>query len=532
MMKLFYNAKIFSPQYPKATAMIIDHGIFILVGSDKDLLETSLNVDQKINLRGRTVWPGLIDAHVHLEHLAEGMAMVDCETRSLEACLNRVRQTANQMPEGTWIRGHGWNQNVWESGYGDASLLDQVTESHPAYLTAKSLHAAWANSRALAKAGINSKTPDPPGGTIQRDEKGQPTGVLFEAGAMQLVESVIPKPTHAERVEKLKALLPELWQMGLVGVHDFDGADCWQALQEMVQAGELNLRVCKNVPFEALETFIQAGLRTNYGNDFLHVGQVKLFSDGALGPQTAAMKEPYTGSREVGVLLLSEKEILDIGIYAANHGLGLTIHAIGDLANHTVLNALSKLRAYEEAHSLPHLKHRIEHVQILDPADLDRLAKLNVIASVQPIHAPSDMKMADRYLGPRSENAYAYQSLITSGASFVLGSDAPVEPIDPFLGIYAAVTRQNLAGEPGPEGWHPEQRLSLTQAVEGFSRRPSELVGRDQRFGQIQPGLMADFILLEQDPFTLQPSELHRIRPLATFIQGTPVFKSDALDLE
>lgn len=530
-MKLLYNAKIFSPLHPNATAMVIDHGTFILLGSDNDLRNGSLKFDQKINLEGRTVWPGLIDAHVHLGHLADSMAMVNCETKSLDACLERIRQAASQLVEGTWVRGHGWNQNIWEASYGNASQLDQVTEGHPAYLTAKSLHAAWANSKALAKARIDANTPDPPGGTIQRDEKGQPTGILFEAGAMRLVESVIQKPTQAERVKKLKALMPELWQMGLVGVHDFDGLDCWKALQECLQAGELQLRVCKNVPLDALDTFIGAGLRTNFGDDYLHIGQVKLFADGALGPQTAAMKKPYADSLEVGALLLPENEIVEIGKHAVHHGLGLAVHAIGDLANHTVLNALSKLRAYEDAHGLPHFKHRIEHVQILDPIDLDRLAKLNVVASVQPVHAPSDMRMADRYLGERSKHAYAYQSLIASGATFVLGSDAPVESVNPFLGIHAAVTRQNQSGEPGPDGWHPEQRLSLTQALEGFSCRPAELTGRSLRFGQILPGRMADFIILDQDPFEMPLSELHRIRPLATFIKGSPVYQSKSLNL-
>jgi len=258
---------------------------------------------------------------------------------------------------------------------------------------------------------------------------------------------------------------------------------------------------------------------------------VKLFSDGALGPQTAAMKQPYAGSRKVGALLLQEEDILETGKRAVSHGLGLTIHAIGDLANHIVLNAFKKLRSYEEEQGLPHLKHRIEHVQILDPADLPRLDELNIIASVQPIHAPSDMQMADRYLGKRSEYAYAYQSLIKSGAPFALGSDAPVEPINPFLGIHAAVTRQNLAGEPGPEGWHPGERLSLSQALEGFSHRPAEITSRGHQFGQIKAGLQADFILLEQNPFELAPSSLHQIRPLATFIQGKPVYQSESLQL-
>jgi len=246
-MKLFYNGKIHSPHHPGASAMVIDHGIFIQLGSDEDLLNSTLKFEQKINLEQKTVWPGLIDAHVHLEHLADSMAMIDCETKTLEDCLVRVRKAASQLPEGAWIRGHGWNQNFWEGGYGNAALLDTVTEGHPAYLTAKSLHAAWANSMALAEAGIDEHTPDPPGGTIQRENNDCPTGILFEAGAMELVESIIPKPTQAVQVLKLEALIKELWKMGLVGVHDFDGLNCWQALQELAQNDKLHFRVCKNV---------------------------------------------------------------------------------------------------------------------------------------------------------------------------------------------------------------------------------------------------------------------------------------------
>jgi hypothetical protein len=531
-MKLLYNGQIYSPYHPNTTAMIIDHGHFIHLGTDETLSNLPLKFDQKINLDGKTVWPGLIDAHVHLLHLANSHSMIDCETKSQDACLERVRQAAKQVPEGAWVRGHGWNQNVWQQGYGNAQQLDQITEGRPAYLTAKSLHAAWVNSKALALAGINAETPNPPDGSIQRDGSGQPTGILFEAGGMRLIESIIPKPSNKVNVLKLKALLPECWRLGLIGVHDFDGMDCWQALQNLKQEGDLHFRVCKNVAFDDLEAFIKAGLRTGFGDDFLQIGQVKLFADGALGPQTAAMKQPYAGSQKVGTLLLQEAEIVKIGKYAVSHGLGLAIHAIGDLANHIVLNAFTKIRAYEAEHRLPHFNHRIEHVQILDPADLCRLAELDIVASVQPIHAPSDMTMAEQYLGERSIFAYAYQSLIESGAPYVLGSDAPVEPINPFQGIHAAVTRQNLAGQPGPKGWHPEQRLTLSQAVQGFTSRSAAIAHREASLGRILPGYKADFIILDQNPFNLPPAELHRIKPLATFIQGAPVFQSELLELD
>lgn len=531
-MILFHNANIYAPSHPGATALVIAHRRFHAIGSDTELLDTFSNVKAKVDLKGRTLWPGLTDAHVHLRHLAESMAMVDCETESLEECLARVKNAAKKLPKDAWLRGHGWNQNRWRDGFGSTEQLDAVCGDHPAYLTAKSLHAGWANSRALSLAGIDAQTPDPPSGIIQRDSTDQPTGILLESGAMSLVESVIPKPTTEELVAKLEALLPELWGVGLTGVHDFDGFDCWQALQHMHQSGSLKLRVRKNIPFDHWDNFINAGLRTDFGDDWLHIGGVKLFSDGALGPQTGAMLEPYESSEETGTLLLTEDNIIEIGIRAVNHGLALTIHAIGDRANRIALNAYEKIRAYEQKQGLPSQRHRIEHVQIIHPKDLPRLAALEIIASVQPIHAPSDMNTADKYLGNRSKDAYAYRALLDSGATLVFGSDAPVESVNPFYGIHAAVTRRRTDGTPGPEGWQPGQRLSLEEAISGFSHTPAEIANRGRRLGKIAEGYAADFLVLDNNPFNMDPQDLWKTKPIATYIGGRCVHAAKELELD
>lgn len=531
-MKIFHNAKIYTPKLSSATAVVIDHGHFIALGSDADILNGPFKTDQVINMQKKTFIPGLTDAHVHLRHLAESMAMVNCETDTLEECLSRIKSAADNLPQGSWLRGHGWNQNQWDSGFGTAEMLDAVCHEHPVYLTAKSLHAAWANSKALALAGINTQTPQPTSGTIQKDSSGQPTGILFESGAMTLVESIIPKPSKEALKKKILDLFPELWKLGLVGVHDFDGFDCWVALQELHQQGNMRLRVRKNIPFIHMDKLMTAGLHTDYGDDWLHLGGVKLFSDGALGPQTAAMQQPYEHTNECGVLLLDEEEILNIGQQAVNHGLSLSIHAIGDKANHVVLNAFTKLRDYEKAHNHPQFRHRIEHVQIIDQDDLRRLASLGIVASIQPVHCPSDMNMAEKYLGSRTRNAYAYRNMIESGADVVLGSDAPVEPINPFLGIHAAVTRRRSDGAPGPDGWHPEQRLSLDQAIEGFSHTPAKIANRGSRLGMIAPGYKADFLILSEDPFQLDPQDLWKIKPAATFIEGECVYQSSSISFK
>jgi predicted amidohydrolase YtcJ len=531
-MKIYYNANIYIPGQPQKTAFAVDHGTFIALGSDQEILDTFPQVESAVNLQNMTVWPGLTDSHVHLQTLADSMAIVDCETPTIDNCLERVKEAAEQLPPGAWIRGHGWNHNRWENGFGSADLLDSVTGDHPAYLTAKSLHAAWANSKALALAGIGNQTSDPPSGIIQRDQDGNPTGILFESGAMAKLESAIPKPGQKEIISNIKNLIPKLWQMGLIGVHDFDGLDCWKALQTLYQNQERLIRVRKSVPFKDIDTFINASLRTDYGDDWLQVGSVKLFADGALGPQTAAMNKPYLNSENTGTLLLSEDEIVDIGKYAVAHGLALAIHAIGDRANEVVLNAFSKLRTYEADNKLPHYKHRIEHVQIIDDKDLQRMKDLDITASIQAIHAPSDMDMADRYLGERSRNAYAYRSMINHGIMILCGSDAPVEPINPFYGIHAAVTRRNLNGLPDPNGWHPEQRLTLEQAIKGFTQNPAVNASRGGHLGKIESGYKADFLVLDQDPQKIDPELLASIKPLATFIEGICVFKDDRLDMD
>lgn len=531
-MIIFHNANIYAPENPSATAVVIDHGRFIALGPDTEIMDAFSRRSRVINLQGRTVWPGLTDAHVHLRLLAESMAMVDCETSTVQECLSRVKKAADQLPEDAWLRGHGWNQNQWVDGFGTAQLLDTVCEGRPAYLTAKSLHAAWANSSALQLAGIDSLTPDPPGGVIQRDVHGQPTGILFEAGAMELVDAVIPQPSPADTINKINAVLPELWKVGLVGLHDFDDYSCWIALQSIFQDNTTPIRIRKHIPFDHLDAFISAGLRTGYGDDRLSLRGVKLFSDGALGPQTAAMFEPFDGTENSGALLLEEDELFEIGQQAVAHGIALAVHAIGDRANHIVLNAYERLRAYEAKHDLPQLPHRIEHVQIIDPTDLPRFAQLGIIASVQPVHAPSDMTMADRHLGTRTKNAYAYRAIIDAGATCVFGSDAPVEPVNPFYGLHAAVTRCRLDGSPGPEGWHAEQRVSLEEALNSFTYAPAVICGKGDRMGKISPGYHADFIILEEDPFITESHALGNLLPLATFIAGKCKYQSSSLHVD
>ena len=531
-MKLFYNAKIYSPTTDSITAFVIGNGYFLSMGSDTQILNEFSHISDKVDLKGRTIWPGLTDSHLHLQHLAESQAMIDCETDSFEECLNRIEDHAQKLPPKAWVRGHGWNQNNWSSGFGNASSLDKVCGGRPAYLTAKSLHAAWVNSKSLALAGINRYAPDPANGIILRDQVGEPSGILLEASSMEMIEKIIPEPSPIERLRQLQALIPNLWRNGLVGVHDFDGPDCWETLQNCYQKGALNLRVRKNIPLQLFESFIDARLRTDFGDDWLNIGNLKLFADGALGPQTAAMFEPYENTDRCGTLLLTEQEIYEIGKRAVNNGIALSIHAIGDLANNVVLNAYERLRLYEENHHLPHYRHRIEHVQTIQPEDLARLAKLDIVASVQPIHATSDMDTAEKFLGERAKLSYSLRSLVNSGAVVAMGSDAPVESANPFWGIHAAVTRRRLDGRPGKSGWYSDQRLTLDEAIMGYSFIPALISHRGGLLGKIAQGYKADFLILSEDISNFDNHELAMIQPAATFIEGNCVFWDESLPEE
>jgi predicted amidohydrolase YtcJ len=314
--------------------------------------------------------------------------------------------------------------------------------------------------------------------------------------------------------------------MGLTGVHDFDKRTCFQALQILHERGDLRLRVVKSIPLELLPQAVELGLRTGFGDDYLRIGSIKLFADGALGPHTGAMFEPYVDDpQNRGMLILDGEGLFEHGRLAADSGLSLAVHAIGDRAVHEVLNGFERLRAYEWEQRLPALRHRIEHVQTIHPDDAGRLAELGIIASMQPVHAPSDMEATERYLGGRAVNCYAWRLQLEHGARLAFGSDAPVESPNPFHGLHAAVTRRRADGAPGPDGWIPEQRLAVGAALEGFSLGPAYAAGMESRLGRLSPGFLADLIVLDDDPFTCEPDVLRTLQPAATMVGGEWVWQ-------
>ncbi len=543
-MKILYNARIhpLDSRQPAAAAIAIHEGKILAVGTSYEILERygrgvaeSRTTEDSPGVEGhgredlgnRVVMPGLTDAHIHLQSYSLSLQMVDCETHTMEECLHRVGERSRATPPGTWIRGHGWNQNNWPGGFGTAEDLDAVAPDHPVFLTAKSLHAGWMNSAAMHLANIESGTPDPPGGRLGRDVSGNPDGILFET-AMDFGYDAIPEPTAEQVTDAIRSAQQTLWRLGLTGAHDYDRSRCFSALQILRSNGELGLRVIKGIPLEDLHQAAAIGLRSGFGDDFLRIGSIKAFADGALGPQTAAMFQPYAGeSREEnrGMLFMDGEQFYEHGRLAAAHGFSMAVHAIGDRAIHEMLNGYEHLRKYERDElgmggDKPILRHRIEHVQLLHPDDVGRLAKLGIIASMQPIHATSDMRMAERYWGPRSALSYALRTQLEQGALLALGSDAPVESPNPFWGLHAAVTRRRQDGSPGPDGWYPQQRISLQDAVQGFTTGPAYAAGMENRLGRLAPGFLADLLVLENDPFTCPPDELADIMPWRTMVAG------------
>lgn len=525
---VLFNGRIYTDWTSEpCEAIIIENGIIHSIGNHQDILTRLSSEAERIDLKGKTVWPGLCDAHIHLEQLAFQLSAINCEGLSKADILHKVKQRAESTPAGHWIIGYGFNQNDWSPPeYGTAQELDEVSSQHPVLIHAKSLHAAWVNSLAMHHAGIHANSPDPEAGSFFRDAKGSPNGILLE-NAISKVSERIPQPSTDQLAQDLLKSQSYLHSLGITAVHDFDDIPLAEALFKLNDEDKLRLRVTKNLRVNSLARVLDENWREKLDHaPFISPGWLKLFADGALGPQSAAMLEPYENSQNRGMLLMSEEEISKIGKKVAEKGWSLSIHAIGDLATKTCLDAIEAIqlqtRCQEGANQL--LPHRIEHIQAMHPEDLPRFHHLGIIASVQPVHATSDYKTASQFWGDRCETAYAYQSLLESGAMLMLGTDAPVELPNPFHTLYAAVTRQTLSGEPRPNGWYPEEKLSLRDTLQGMTVNPAHFFNDKRQTGTLKPGSNADFIVLETDPFDLPASHLHTIQPEMTFVAGECVF--------
>lgn len=527
---LFHGGPILTldPARPRAEALLMRDERIVAVGTEADVRPALRPGYEDVPLNGRALLPGLTDAHIHLLWTGLGHINVDLDgSPSIEDALERVRRHAERLPVGAWVRGHGWNHSLWDYRWPTAQELDRVTGGRPASLARKDGHSIWVNRRALEMAGVDRMTPDPDGGTIGRDEQGDPTGILSE-NATELVDRIVPEYSWQERREALRGVITECNRRGLTSLHIPEGPDTLALLRELREHGELTIRALWHLPYRQLDQAIGLGLRSGLGDRWVRIGGVKIFSDGSLGSCTCHMLAPFNGAAgNYGLPTIPEEELREAVRRADRAGIAVAIHAIGDRANRTVLDAIEAcgrhaLHAEDNPADLrrPSMPHRIEHAQHLDPADVPRFGRLGVGASMQPIHATSDYEIAERLLGgERTLWSYAWQPLQATGAVLAFGSDAPVETFDPWAGIHAAVTRQRADGAP-PGGWHPRLALSLEDALRAYTIGPAILSNESEIKGTLSPGKLADLIVVDADPFAVEPQSLWRMEVEMTVVGG------------
>jgi hypothetical protein len=504
------------------TTMIIEDGKIKKVGGQELSDGASGEI---IDLAGKTVLPGLIDAHGHVMGLGFQELNVNVAgIESLEATLDTIKAYAEANPDLEWIQGRGWNQTLWEENeFPTAEDLDRVVPDRPVYLSRVDGHAGWVNSKALELAQISKDTPDPQGGKIIRDGNGKATGVFVDAAENYIME-VIPEPTEVERKRALEEALEQMASMGLTSVHDAGvSATNWDIYKEFADQGKMTTRIYAMIGgMNAFEELSQNGTVDSYANDRLALRSVKLYSDGALGSRGAAMIEPYSddpGNR--GLLFADQQEFNEIMMKTASAGFQTNVHAIGDRANRVILNAFEHVR---EELGNQGLRHRIEHAQIVALEDIPRFAELDIIASMQPRHATSDKNMAvDRVGEERIEGGYAWQTFLDQGTIVAAGSDFPVEPSNPFWGLYSAVTRMDHEGNP-PGGWYPDESLSREQALKAFTIDAAYAAHQEDVLGSIEKGKWADFVIIDQDYFDVPARDIWKVDVLQTWVAGKKVY--------
>jgi predicted amidohydrolase YtcJ len=507
------------------SALAFEAGKVLEIGDDANL-RAKYATAHLIDGGGRTLLPGLIDAHGHVVDLGlESVQIRLTGTTSLQQAQQRVRAYARANPQRAWLVGEGWNQVIWNLGrLPTAQELDAAVADRPAVLDRIDGHATWLNTKALRAAGITKDTPDPIGGRIERDTAGNPSGVLVDK-AMDLIEAVVPQPSEAEQLAALQAAMAHMNSVGLTGVGDAGvSANVIASYRRLADQGRLSVRIYAMIADtgEDFRAISKDGPLLGYGDDRLTVRSVKLFADGALGSRGAALLAPYSDSpQQHGLLFMTDAEMERKIETALKAGYQVNIHAIGDAANHQVLDAFE---AAYRAVGGRELRNRIEHAQVVALSDIGRFKQLDLIASMQPTHATSDMNMAEARIGPeRLKGAYAWRTFLDQGTVIAGGSDFPVESDNPFFGLHAAVTRTDHANLP-PGGWHPEQAMTLLQAFRAFTLDAAYAEHQEHTLGSLEPGKWADFIVTDHDLFKIPPADIWKIRVEETWLGGEKVY--------
>jgi predicted amidohydrolase YtcJ len=520
-----------NPEQPEAEAIAVSGHRILAVGTTKEVERFAGPETKVLDLKGQRVVPGFNDAHVHFFWGGQGLASVQLrDVTSREQFTQRIAAYARTRPSGEWIQDGNWDEEKWSPvSLPTHEWIDSVTQNNPVWVNRSDGHMMLANALAMKLAGITKATPDVPGGVIVRDKDGAPTGI-FKDAAKDLIERVIPPPSDAQIDEALLAAQKYALDNGVTSVQDmgFTGSHAadMQALvvrgyQRLMSEGKWKVRVSARFPLDHYQRLTGLGIAANFGNDTLVLGSVKAFADGSLGSGTAWFFQPYDdapGNSGVPTEQLAHPEKMFADMKSADQaGLHIAIHAIGDRANKTILDMYQRL---EEEDGPADRRLRIEHAQHLRPEDIPRFAQLHVIASVQPYHAIDDGRWAEKRIGhKRAETTYAFRSLLDAGTVLAFGSDWFVAPINPLVGIYAATTRRTLDGK-NPDGWFPEQKITVKQAVHAYTVGSAFAESQDDIKGSIAPGKLADFTVLSADIFAMDPVQIEAVKPVLTVLGG------------
>jgi predicted amidohydrolase YtcJ len=525
-----------NPQQPEIEAVAIKQNRIVAVGSSAEIEKLSGHSTKLIDLHGRRVLPGFNDAHVHFYFGGDGLASVQLgDAASPQELKKRIGEFARSLPKGDWILNGSWDHEKWTPAtLPTHELIDDVTPDNPVFVNRADGHMSLANALAMKLAGVDKNTPDAPGGVIVRDETGNPTGV-FKDAAKALIERVIPLPSDEHIIAALQAAQRHAAENGVTSVQDMGvlgakGAETMvrvlRSYQALEKQSQLQVRVSAHLPLAEWRRIASGGIMSDFGDEKLQVGALKGFADGSLGSSTAWFVEPYSDmpeNRGIPSDELVHPEQMYRNVRDADAaGLQIAIHAIGDRANNNILNFYEQLAHDNGSRDR---RVRIEHAQHLLASDIPRFAELHVIASVQPYHCIDDGRWAEKRIGPkRAMTTYAFRSLLEAGATVALGSDWPVAPISPLMGIYAATTRRTLDGK-HPEGWVPAQKISVAQAVHGYTVASAYASMEEARKGSIEPGKLADMIVISDDIFNINPTEIQNTKVDLTIFDGRVVYE-------
>jgi predicted amidohydrolase YtcJ len=515
--------------HPEAEALAITGSRIVAVGSDAEIAKWIGPATKKFDAQGKTVLPGFIDSHVHFSSGGgeiSGVHLRDASTPQEFA--RRIGEHAKKLAKGEWMFGGTWDHELWGgTPLPSHDWIDALTPDTPVLVTRYDGHMALANALVLRLAGITRETKDPPGGTIVRDKDGNPTGLLKDA-AMDLVDHVIPPPSDEQLLREIRAAMNEARRFGVTSIHDISSTEDVRAYQTLAARGELTLRIYCITPLPQWQAPATTGVRAGFGNDWIRLGALKGFADGSLGSTTALFEQPFTDAPETSglpnAMMLPEGNMLKMALGADKAGLQLAVHAVGDQANRIMLDVYTEVAK----HNGPRdgRRWRIEHAQHLRPDDFARFAQLGVIASVQPYHAIDDGRWAEKRIGhERCKTTYAFRTFLNNGVKLAFGSDWTVAPLNPMLGLYAAVTRATLDGK-NPGGWFPEQKLTLTEAIDAYTMGSAFAEFREKEKGSLAPGKLADVVILDTDLFRIAPEKIKEATVRWTFVDGKLVYEA------